>query len=271
MNTIHLNQLITYPLKSAAGIYTTKAVVTRRGLANDRHWVIFTTDGNMMTARQHPKLLALVPQIKSTGLHLQVNNDNKHMLINYPAPDSSLTTIKIFSDEATGAKANAEANQWLSDYLGIDCQLFFMNAASNRIALQGRGGQPDDIASYADEAPILLVSTASLANLNRKLELPVSMKHFRPNLVVEGCPAFAEDDWKRIQIGACEFEIAQRCKRCVFTTINPETLEKRKDGEPLRTLATYRKHPRGGVGFGVHLIPRKLGTIQAGDEVKVFT
>ena len=141
--------------------------------------------------------------------------------------------------------------------------------ASRAVAAKS-GGKTGDVVSYADEAPILLISEASLQDLNDKLKMPVSMQHFRPNLVVYGSHAFAEDQWKLIRIGEVELEIVQQCKRCIFTTINPVTQQKEANGEPLKTLATYRKLPKGGVGFGVHLIPRKLGKVKIGDQVEVI-
>lgn len=265
--SIQLSQIHTYPLKSGKGFTSETGIITPRGLKYDRHWAVCGADGKALTARTHPKLLNLSPQPTATGISFTAKDLPKPITIPYPSEDAPLDDLIIFVEPATGVIVESE---WISDYLGEDCRLFFMSDASNRIALQKRGGQPNDVASYADEAPLLLVSEESLADLNSKLETPVSMTNFRPNLVVKGCDAFAEDEWKFIRIGNCEFEVVQRCKRCVFTTINPDTLEKRTDGEPLRTLATYRRHPRGGVGFGVHLVPRKLGAVSIGDVVEVM-
>ena len=118
--------------------------------------------------------------------------------------------------------------------------------------------------------PILLILEASLEDLNARLENPVSMRNFRPNIVVKGCDSFEEDIWKRIKIGECEFRVVQKCERCVFTTIDPDTLEKNKKAEPLRTLANYRRTSGNDVAFGVHMIPEKLGTIRLGDQVEVI-
>ena len=167
--------------------------------------------------------------------------------------------------------------------------MLYTPASVPRQVLEKYGGQPGDVVGFADEGPLSVISQASLDDLNNRLEVPITMNRFRPNIVLTGSQAFQEDDWNTahqgqparmpiqagglgefVKIGDCEFQVLEGCKRCVFTTIDPESLEKRKDQEPLRTLATYRKHPRGGVSFGVLLLPRKLGTIRLGDRVEVI-
>jgi uncharacterized protein YcbX len=131
-------------------------------------------------------------------------------------------------------------------------------------------GQVGDEVSFADGFPLLLISEASLADLNGRLETPVSMRRFRPNLVVDGERAYAEDQWRRIRVGDVEFEGAKNCSRCVFTTIDPDTGVKDPTREPLRTLGGYRRKPQGGVYFGQNLIPRSGGAIHVGDRVEIL-
>jgi hypothetical protein len=130
--------------------------------------------------------------------------------------------------------------------------------------------QNDDITSFADGFPILLISEGSLADLNRRLERPVSMDHFRPNLIVSGCSAFAEDGWRRIRIGAVELSLVKRCSRCVLTTVDPSTGLRATDGEPLRTLSGYRKTDRG-VTFGQNALVTRQGRMERGDPVMVLS
>ncbi|HEB67953.1 MAG TPA: MOSC domain-containing protein, partial [Gammaproteobacteria bacterium] len=113
------------------------------------------------------------------------------------------------------------------------------------------------------------ITTASLADLNRRLAQPVPMRRFRPNLVIEGAEPYAEDTWTRLRIGEVEFEGVKNCSRCVFTTIDPETGTKSADGEPLKTLGTYRLG-EGGIYFGQNLIPRSGGTLRVGDPVEIL-
>jgi uncharacterized protein YcbX len=134
----------------------------------------------------------------------------------------------------------------------------------------GRYGRDEDRVSLADAFPLLLVSQAALDQLNAKLAQPVPMLRFRPNLVVAGTQPHAEDDWRRIRIGAIEFDVVKACTRCVFTTVDFERGERDPTGEPLRTLTTYRRTAEG-VTFGQNLIPRGTGTLRAGDPIEVLS
>ena len=168
--------------------------------------------------------------------------------------------------------ADAAAHEWISAFLGAPHRLVHMDAACVRprkAKYDGRYGTDDDEVSLADGFPLLLVSQGSLDLLNAKLAQPVPMLRFRPNLVVAGTAAHAEDEWRSIRVGACEFDVLKPCVRCVFTTVDFERGERDPGGEPLRTLAKYRR-TADGVTFGQNLIPRKLGTVRIGDEVEVL-
>lgn len=184
-----------------------------------------------------------------------------------------IARVKLWANEAhPGVRFSKEVDDWFSEQLNLDCYLIYMNENCRREfptdMPSGYVGLPEDSVSYADDYPILLASEASLSELNSRLKEPVTMKHFRPNIVLSGSEAFEEDTWGRIRIGECEFELAQQCPRCVMTTINPETQQKHPQQEPLRTLAAYRRSPSGGAPFGVQLVPRRLGTIRIGDTAE---
>jgi uncharacterized protein YcbX len=128
-------------------------------------------------------------------------------------------------------------------------------------------GQPGDAVSFADGFPLLLISEASLADLNSRLAEPVDMRRFRPNLVVDGAVPYAEDGWRRFRVGEVEFEGVKNCSRCVFTTVDPDLGVKHPALEPLKTLGSYRRRAGGGVFFGQNVIPRGTGVIRVGDAV----
>jgi len=265
MSKTTITELTVYPIKSTAGVSQTAVQVEPRGLQNDRRWGLFDTSGGVMTARDYPQLLGIQLKPGADGAKLHVSPSEK---LDFPLTPLSHTphTIKVFSEEAQGVEVDPVLSQWFSEFLGEPCRLLFMDEPSRPVAAK-RGGQLGDVVSYADECPILLISEASLADLNGRLADPVTMAHFRPNIVVSGCEAFAEDSWTAVQIGDTVFDVAQACKRCVFTTIDPITQEKSPNQEPLRTLATYRQQDGGGIIFGVHLIPRKLGQIAVGQAI----
>jgi uncharacterized protein YcbX len=129
--------------------------------------------------------------------------------------------------------------------------------------------KPGDEVSFADAFPLLLISQAAVDALNMKLPRAVPMLRFRPNLVVEHTAPHAEDGWKRIRVGAVEFDLVKPCSRCVFTTVDFTNGTFDPSGEPLRTLTTYRRTERG-VTFGQNVIPRGSGTVRVGDEVEVL-
>jgi hypothetical protein len=126
---------------------------------------------------------------------------------------------------------------------------------------------PDDHTGFADGYPMLLASEEGLQDLNSRLDTPVPMNRFRPNLVVKGCEPFAEDTWNRIRAGNVELAVVKPCARCEVTTIDKNTLESSK--EPLKTLGKYRKHKLGAI-FGQNVIPLNEGTLRLGISVEVL-
>ena len=265
---MNIDKIAIYPIKSARGIALHKSRVLPYGLKFDRSWALFDSDLKVITARDFPQLLKI--SAVARGDNLIVFNDEKQVMNVALKTNKKLNSLQVFKENATGYDTSSAAHRFFSSYLGVECFFVYMGNDHARKVLPKYGGNPQDVVSYADECPVLLISNASLQDLNERLENPVTMQHFRPNLTVEGCAAYEEDTWKKIRIGQCEFDVSQQCKRCVFVTIDPVTMKKSSQQEPLRTLAAYRKHPRGGVAFGVHLIPRRTGKISIEDEVRVI-
>jgi uncharacterized protein YcbX len=131
-------------------------------------------------------------------------------------------------------------------------------------------GVPDAEVSFADTMPVLIASESSLADLNRRLPQPVSIRRFRPNVVVDGDQPWSEDGWTTLRIGSVRFQATHPCARCVVTTVDQRTGRKDPQGEPLKTLAGFRRS-ESGVLFGQNLTPREIGTIHVGDEVTLET
>ena len=267
MNPIEITELNIYPIKSTAGLSLNQTAVTPNGLAYDRCWGLFDETGQVLTGRDYPQLLGVQSTLTEKTLDITIK-DGPSFSIPLSLDSKPVQTVKVFSEAAAGVQVSPELDAWFSTFLQTPTRLLFMQEPSHRPVAAKRGGQAGDIVSFADECPILLISEASLAELNGRLETPVTMAHFRPNIVVSGCEPFAEDSWTTIEIGGVVFDVAQACKRCVFTTIDPITQEKSPRQEPLRTLGTYRKQG-GGIIFGMHLIPRKLGTIAVGQRLSL--
>ena len=160
-----------------------------------------------------------------------------------------------------------ESAQWFSDWLGTSVRLVHVADGIQRRLNPEYAVNADDHTGFADGYPILIISEESLQDLNSRLEIPVPMNRFRPNLVVKGCEPYAEDTWNKIEVGDVELAIVKPCDRCVVTTIDKTTLEQSK--EPLKTLAVYRKHPLGAI-FGQNIIPLNEGRLQLGMNVEVL-
>ena len=177
--------------------------------------------------------------------------------------------MNIFSYDAYGTLVSHELNEWFSDYLDLPCRLMKVSLNENRPVLPKHGGKVGDRVGFGDQAPILILSEASMADLNKRLEDPIGLERFRPNIVISGVEAYDEDHWNILQIGAVTLRVIQQCERCVLTTIDNETKLKHPKSEPLRTLSAYRKGRRGGVVFGVHAVPINTGTIHLQDNLSV--
>ncbi len=265
-----ITHLYTYPIKSTIGQSLQESEVLARGLAFDRQWGLFDQDGVAVTGRKFQNLLRLKTTFADGQLNIHLEGE---LIFSIPTtlPNENSIPAQVFSGKTNGIPVSQAIDAWFSDFLGVNCRFLHINPAIHRAVLPKHGGQENDTVNFADQCPVLLLSEASLADLNSKIDQKtIGHRNFRPNIVISGQNAFEEDQWKRIKIGNCEFDINQSCERCVFTTIDPDSREKHPQQEPLRTLVTYRKNARGGAIFGVHMTPRVLGKINIGDKVTVL-
>ncbi|WP_454829775.1 MOSC domain-containing protein [Pseudoxanthomonas wuyuanensis] len=263
---MRLSGLYLYPVKSTAPLEVASAVVEPRGLQHDRRWMVVDADGRFLTGRQLPRLTLVRAQPGPDGLVLDAPGMPS---LQVAAPDTGATwPVNVWKSEVAARPADAAADAWLSEFLQRPARLVHMDAGVSRL-MTDRHSQPGDEVSFADGFPLLLISRAALDGLNARLTKPVSMLQFRPNLVVDGVLAHAEDGWKRIRVGGVEFDVAKPCTRCVFTTVDPMRGERDPDGEPLKTLIGYRRSG-DGVTFGQNLIPRSGGTVHVGAGIEIL-
>ncbi|GAA0718234.1 MOSC domain-containing protein [Dokdonella soli] len=261
-----LSAIHVYPIKSCAPLTCGEAAVEPRGLEGDRRWMITDPHGKFLTARQHPRLTLIRAAPKGDALALEAPGMPGLRLVP-PAVGARIETT-VWRNTVQALPAAAPADAWISAYLGSPARFVYMDADCAR-SVNPDYGQPGDEVSFADGYPLLLISQAALDALNARLAQPVPMLRFRPSIVVAGTGPHAEDGWKRIRVGAVEFEVVKPCTRCVFTTVDFERGAFDPSGEPLRTLTTYRRTPMG-VTFGQNLIPRGRGTLRVGDELEVL-
>ncbi|MEM7773258.1 MAG: MOSC N-terminal beta barrel domain-containing protein, partial [Cyanobacteria bacterium P01_A01_bin.37] len=267
--------LFIYPIKSAAGIAIEQSTITTRGLEYDRRWMVVGPDGTFMTQRKFPKMALITVKIQADSLVVQAPDmeplvvpltSDPVILGEHEAKVACEQMVEVWGDRCLGWSMGEAARSWFSDVLKTPCDLVYMPDTSKRSVDHGKFGDENQV-SFADAYPFLLISEASLDDLNQRLDQPVLMNRFRPNLVVSGCDGFAEDSWKSIQVGNVSFQVSKPCSRCVVTTVDQSTGN--RSVEPLKTLATYR-HWDGQIWFGQNLIHEALGKISVGDRIQVL-
>lgn len=266
-STITIASLIYYPIKACRGFEVDSAEVERMGLQSDRRMMVVTPDGGFLTQREFPRLALVSPRLGNGILELSAP-DHESIQIGV---QTTGTPVSVDVWKSTGVQAidqGEEAAQWLSDWLGSSVRLVHIADGYQRRVNETYAIREDDHTGFADGYPILLTSEEGLQDLNARLETPVPMNRFRPNVVVRGCAPFAEDSWNRIRAGDVEMAVVKPCARCVVTTIDKETLEKSK--EPLKTLGRYRKHTLGAI-FGQNVIPLNEGRLRLGMQVEVLS
>ena len=261
---ISVSGLFVYPVKSCSGVMVDDAVVGTTGFELDRRWVVAGEDGVFLSQRRHPRLALVKVRVGGMSLWLEAPD---LPVIEVPLEREPGPTVKVtvWGDDCAALDEGKDAAEFFSLHLGSSARLLRL-ADDDVRPLSSSSAQPGDRISFADGFPFLLLSEASLEGLNRRLSLPVPMDRFRPNIVVSGCPAHAEDRWRKVRIGDVDFRVVKPCARCVITTTNQETGD--RSAEPLRTLATYRREGHR-VLFGMNVVHEGGGSIALGDRVGV--
>lgn len=289
---MHLAGIFIYPVKSLRGVAVSTAQLDALGLVGDRRFLIVDDDGRHLTQRPLPRMALISTELSAGHLTLKAEGAGS---ISVPLKASTAPTLrKVSIWRSHGLQADdcgADVSNWLSDFLGVRCHLVRIGDHFRRPVLQKlRPGFPapdpgaamiegrlvtSDLVNFADGYPLLVISEASLADLNDRIlergEEPVPMNRFRPNLVVSGCPAFSEDTWPHVRIGGVVLRAGGPSARCIITTTDQTTGE-RIGKEPLATLATYRRDSvtPTDVNFGQNFVNEtKSGELRVGDAVLV--
>ena len=270
-STVRLTSLVRYPLKSGRAEPLAEAVVEPWGLAGDRRWMVVDEAGAMLTGRQVPGLVLVGAEIVEDGLVLRAGG---HPGLRVPVPAGpDRVEVDLWGSRFPATPAPG-AEGWLAAVLGRPARLLHLRDPRGRPADPAYAA-PGDSVSLADGFPLMLTSESSLATLDawvaagpRPQDGPLGMGRFRPNLVVAGDEAWAEDRWRRVRVGEVVLRVVKGCERCAFTLVDPATAERTK--EPLTSLARHRRHD-GKTWFGVNLVPeRPGGRLRVGDPVEVL-
>lgn len=263
--SLNLSSLHIYPVKSCRGLSLNSVQVGAKGPGLDRRWMIIDEKGRFISQRQHSEMALIETALETTHLIFTIPS--------YPSFFIPLDlkgtnrTVEIWKDTCQAIDAGNEVAYALSDFLKKECRLVFMPEKEMRAVNPKYAKRAEDEVGFADGYPFLLISEASLADLNSRLETSVSMDRFRPNLVISNSIPFEEDTWELIQIGNIRFHVVKPCSRCIVVNIDQDSSQ--SNPEILQILSAYRKGEKG-VFFGQNLIHEDKGVLKVGDAVQVL-
>ena len=252
---MRLTGLFVYPVKSCAGLAVDAWDLDERGLVGDRSYMVVDEQGVFLTQREAPLLATVRPE---PGEQMRVTTPDGSAV----ALPGAAVDVSVWEHQGPALDCGDDVADLISEHLDRSCRLVTLSPQHERPTSIGAGR-----VGFADGYPLLLATEQSMADLNARMPSPLPMNRFRPNLVVAGSSAFDEDDWLRIEVGDVPMDVVKPCARCAITRVDQST-GVRGDGEPLRTLGTFRK-AKGGVMFGWNVVHRSLGVLRVGDEVRV--
>jgi hypothetical protein len=239
-----------YPVKSCRGIELQDALLGPRGFDGDREWMIVDRRGRFITQRTHPQLARIETSFDGHELVLRHAAHGSLVVPRHrPLASESLRQVSVWKDSVAAHSCGPEAATWLSACIGTQVELVQAGAATQREPAEPwRNGVPAPV-NFPDGFPLLVCSSGSLADLNSRMPEAVPMTRFRPNIVLDGLPAYAEDTLPELDIGAVQLRLVKACTRCTTTIVDQETGE--PSSNPLPTLRSYRFDPELlGVTFG---------------------
>lgn len=262
---ITVSGLWVYPIKSCKGISLTETELDAKGFRYDRRFMLVDESGKMLTQRQFSKMALIETAID--GDYLIISAEGFAQISTLLSPTGAAhSQVQVWDDHCLAFDTGEETAAWFSRYMGFSCRLVYMPDETQR-TVDVKYNTLGATTTFTDGFPILLISQASLDDLNSRLENPVQMDRFRPNLVIEGVLPFEEDSFSLITIEKYHFSVVKPCSRCVVTTIEQTTAVAGK--EPLKTLATYRNF-NGKVMFGQNLIHwQHNGKIKVGNSIEI--
>jgi uncharacterized protein len=254
-----IDALHVYPVKGCGAIELDQAELGPLGLLHDRRWMIVEAGGSQfLSQRVLPKLATIQPHLEPDALRLALP-DGTHLAL--PLDDRGTPrAVEVWGDLVQAVEPDPRASSALGSWLGRDVALVRFPASATR-PCDPDHAPPGSRTAFADGFPLLVATTGSLEALNDRIGhrggAPVPMARFRPNVVIEGVAAGAEDRAHRLEVsGSVVLDLVKRCERCAVTTIDQATGEK-MGKEPLATLAVMRTDKAtGGVWFGQNAVPR---------------
>lgn len=262
-----ISRLFVYPIKSCAGVELKETLVIETGLEFDRAWMVVDEQGDFVSQRELPRMALIQPQLKQFEMVLRAPG----MLALHIALDAVEKPCKVhvWNDECAAFDMGDTAAQWFTDFLmperptgmpAMKLRLVRFDPEHKRSSnLKWTKGK-QALNQFSDGYPILVLSQASLDELNARLQqaghAPVGIERFRPNIVLSGLQAHDEDRTEELYIagGEAAFQLAliKPCPRCPIPDVNPLTAQ--INPEVSQMLQTYRQDARvdGAITFGMN-------------------
>jgi uncharacterized protein YcbX len=263
---LQISQLFIYPIKSLGGIAKQTVEISDTGFKHDRRWMLVDENNTFLTQRTHPQMALLQTAQTENGIIVSaIQNPLQSIIIPFKSNYINKIKVVIWDDTCNALEVASSLNEWFSDMLHINCKLVYMPDDSKRL-VDKRYAANNEITSFSDGYPILMIGQASLNNLNEKLIEALPINRFRPNIVFTGGHAHIEEELAAFSINSIHFLGVKPCSRCVMTTINQQTATRGK--EPLKTLASYRTK-NNKIYFGQNILQQQNGFINIGDEIKI--
>ena len=255
---VTVQSLHVHPVKSCAGIDLREALLIETGFEFDRTWMLVDAAGDFVSQRELPRMALVRPTLKLHEMVLRAPG----MLALHVALDAveGPAAARVWGEPVQAYDMGALAARWFSDFLGREVRLVRFDPEQRRLSERRWTGEIEAENAFQDGFPLLVVSTASLAELNRRLAAadvaPVTMARFRPNIVLEGLEAHGEDALAEIAFatdaGPVRLRLVKACARCPIPDVDPQTgTAGHAVGD---ALAAYRTDPRrdGKVTFGMN-------------------
>ena len=262
-----ISGLYIYPIKSLRGISKQSVELTSKGFKYDRQWMLVDQEGQFLSQRILPKMALLQPEETIEGFRIfDIHHQENAIVIPYTVNAAETISVKVWEDSCTAVLVGEAYDQWFSAFLGVPCRLVYMPEEERRL-VDPRYAHRNEITTFTDGFPILMIGQSSLDLLNTKIESKVSIDRFRPNVVFTGGGPHKEDNMLDFEINGIQMHGVKLCARCTITTIDTQTAEKQQ--EPLKTLSFYRKF-ENKIMFGQNVIHDSTGNIKLGDVVRVL-
>ena len=246
-----LTALFVYPVKSMRGIPYREARVRATGLEWDRQWMVVDAKGTFLSQRTHPRLARIVPEITPDALVLNAP-DAPALRVPLTATGEEVP-VRVWKDSCAGVEQGAEAHAWVSRILGRPVRLVRVAPDMQRNANREFAGTTPAPLGFPDGYPMLVCNEASLEDLNRRLPGPLPMERFRPNLVIAGLPAWAEDHIDTLTVGPVTLRLVKPCTRCAIPSLDHRTGEPSVDPLPALRKFRFSKALRG-IMFGENAV-----------------